>query len=59
MSGIKDLMVELGISPTRENYIAINWGTASYVPTPEEEAELPEEFQLITLTDAEMKGGIQ
>jgi hypothetical protein len=59
MNGIKDLLVELSIARTRENYISINWGTASYVPTPEEEAELPEEFQLITLADADTKGGIQ
>lgn len=59
MNGIKDLLVEQGIARTRENYISINWGTASYVPTPEEEAELPEEFQLITLADADTKGSVQ
>jgi hypothetical protein len=42
---ILGLMKKMDILPTRENYIALNWGDADYDVTPEEEQEMPIEFQ--------------
>ena len=43
---IMAVMHELGGMPTRARYIALNWLNPKYKPSPEEEAEMPEQFRL-------------
>ena len=52
-------MKKEGLEPTRENYIAFNWGSDLTEWTPEHEAELPESLQDWSLFVADKNGELK
>jgi hypothetical protein len=52
-SSVLAAMKRAGVPLTRDEYIAWNWfdQPQPYTPTPEEESEMPTQFQLSTLLD--------
>jgi hypothetical protein len=57
-SPIESAMERYGAPATRDEYIAWNWHEG-YIPTPEEEQEMPERFQLASLNEPPISEEIQ